>query len=73
VQSEYHSDCHRHHRVGWLVVRDTGGKSVSVSEFFGYMKALLDAFNISPVIATTVTAMMLIAAVAFLINTIRRG
>lgn len=53
--------------------RDTGGKSVSVSEFFGYMKALLDAFNISPVVSTTVTAMMLIAAVAFLINTIRRG
>jgi len=46
---------------------------VSVSEFFGYMKALLDAFNISPVVTTTVTAMMLIAAVAFLINTIRRG
>jgi len=46
---------------------------MSVSEFFGYMKALLDAFQISPVLATTVTAMMLIAAVAFLINTIRRG
>jgi len=46
---------------------------MSVSEFFGYMKALLDALQISPVLSTTVTAMMLIAAVAFLINTIRRG
>ena len=73
VQSEYHSDCHRHHRIGWFVVRHSGGEAVSVSEFFGYMKALLDTFGISPVIATTVTAMMLIAAVSFLINTIRRG
>ena len=46
---------------------------MTVSEFFGYMKALLDALNVSPVITTTVTAMMLIAAVSFLINTIRRG
>jgi len=33
----------------------------------------MDSFGISPVVATTVTAMMLIAAVSFLINTIRRG
>jgi len=47
--------------------------NVTVSQFFGYMKALLDSLGVSPTIATTVTAMMLIAAVSFLINTIRRG
>jgi len=46
---------------------------MSLSEFLGYVKLLLDTLGISPTVGVFVSAVLLISAAAFLVRTLRNG
>lgn len=56
-----------------MLLLQMGGTGIDVGTFFGYVRSFLTALGVWGVLSTTVTAMMILAVVAFIIRLLARG